>query len=468
VAYSHYERLTALDASFLEIEDENSPMHVGAVAVFGAGPLTDAEGGVDIERFCSFTESVLHPRYRQRVTRMPLNGAPIWVDDPRFNLHYHIRHLSLPQPGDERLLKRLAGHVMSLPLDHNRPLWELWVVEGLEQGGFAVVTKAHHCMIDGVGSADLLTASMQLEPEGPSTHEPRPWLPRPTPGALDLVWGELRRRASEGGAAVAALREAALHPRRAFRSLTGALEGVGQALGASMHRTSPTPLNVEIGPHRRFDWLRYELADVKAVKNELGGTVNDVVLANVSGAVRHFLKQRGEDVDALDFRVMVPVNVRAEDEAGKMGNRVVTTAVQLPVDVQEPRARLERIVERTQALKASKQSVGMETLEEISDWGFAGLFVQIARLSSLTRPFNLVVTNIPGPQVRAYMLGSPLEQVYPLVPLFKNQALGIALFSYDGGLFWGLNADWDALPDLHELVGYLAEDFEALRKAAQN
>jgi hypothetical protein len=172
-------------------------------------------------------------------------------------------------------------------------------------------------------------------------------------------------------------------------------------------------------------------------------------------------------VDVLDFRAMVPVNVRARDEAGKMGNRVVTTAVQLPLDVREARARLERVVERTRALKASKQAAGMEAIEEISDWGLGALFLQLARFSALTRPFNLVVTNVPGPQVQAYMLGSPLEQVYPLVPLFKNQALGVALFSYNGGLFWGLNADWDAVPDLHDIVGHLAADFEALRKAAQ-
>jgi WS/DGAT/MGAT family acyltransferase len=465
MAYSYYERLTALDASFLALEDENSPLHVGAVAVFAKGPLTGPEGGVDIERFRRFVESVLHPRYRQRVDRMPLTDAPIWVDDERFNLHYHVRHVSLPQPGDPRLLKRLAGHIMSLPLDHRRPLWELWVVEGLEEGGFAVITKAHHCMIDGVGSADLMTASMQLEPEA-TPQEPKGWLPRPAPGPLGLLLGELGRRAEEGSAALKTARNAMLHPGRALSSLSVALEGIGEALGASMHRASPTPLNVDIGPHRRFDWLHYDLADVKAVKNQLGGTVNDVVLANVSGAIRRFLKQRGEDVDSLDFRAMVPVNVRKEDEKGRMGNRVATLAVQLPVDETEPRGRLERIIERTRELKASKQAAGMVAIEEISDWGLSGLFLQLARFSALARPFNLIVTNVPGPQVQAYMLGSPLEEAYPLVPLYKNQALGIALFSYNGSLFWGLNADWDALPDLHDLVEHLAVDFEALRKAA--
>lgn len=463
---AHYERLTALDASFLALEDENSPLHVGAVAVFGPGPLTEPEG-VDIERFRRFVESVLHPRYRQRVDRMPLTDAPIWVDDPRFNLRYHVRHVSLPKPGDERLLKRLAGHIMSLPLDHKRPLWELWVVEGLDAGGFAVITKAHHCMIDGVGSADLMTASMQLEPDA-RIQEPRRWQPRPAPGPLDLVLGELSRRREQGAAVVGAARDAVLHPWRSLTSLSGAMEGIGEALGASMHRSSPTPLNVEIGPHRRFDWLRYDLADVKNVKNQLGGTVNDVVLANVSGAIRRFLKLRGVDVDSIAFRAMVPVNIRREGGTGQMGNRVATLAVKLPLDETEPRGRLERIVASTRELKSSKQAAGMEAIEEISDWGLSGLFLQLARFSALTRPFNVVVTNVPGPQVQAYLLGSPLLSAYPLVPLYKNQALGIALFSYNGGLFWGLNADWDAVPDLHDFVGYLAEDFEALRKAVPN
>ena len=465
VAYTHYERLSALDAAFLEVEDENAMMHVGAVAVFDPGPLSRPDGGFDIERFRRFVESVLQPRYRQRVERIPLTGDPIWVDDARFNLHYHVRHLSLPRPGDERLLKRLAGHVMSLPLDHRRPLWELWVVEGLPKNRFAILTKAHHCMVDGVGSADLMTASMQLAPDA-TVREPRPWIPRPAPGGLELAFGELARRVGQGGAALGALRDAASHPLRTASALRAVASGLGEAFGASLHRTSPTPLNGSIGPHRRFDWLRYDLADVKAVKNRLGGTVNDVVLANVAGALRHFLTRRGEDVGRLDFRAMVPVNVRRKEEAGQFGNRVSMLAASLPLDEPDPRGRLARVVETTGALKASHFSEGIETIEEISEWGLTRLFTQLSRLTALSRPFNIVVTNVPGPQVEAYLLGCPLRAVYPLVPLYKNQALGIALFSYDGGLFWGLNADWDALPDLHEMAEALREDFESLQKAA--
>jgi diacylglycerol O-acyltransferase len=466
-AAAHYERLTALDASFLAIEDENCPMHVGAVGIFEPGPLVRPEGGFDIERFSRFVESVLAPRYRQRLAWLPVNRDPVWVDDARFNLHYHVRHLSLPHPGDERQLKRLAGHVMSLPLDRSRPLWELWVVEGLAQQRFAVITKTHHCMVDGVGTSDLMAASMQTRPDA-RVSEPRPWQPRPAPSDLGLAAGELRRRARLGLSALGAAADAMANPRRALSALREGVAGLGEIVGAGLHRVSPTPLNTEIGPHRRFDWLRYDLDDVKEVKNRLGATVNDVVLANVAGALRSFLMQRGEDVAQLDFRAMVPVNIRTKDESGQLGNRVASVAAPLPLGEPDARQRLARVVAAMQEAKASRQVGGMEIMEEISDWGLTRLFTQFARLAALSRPFNIVVTNVPGPQIEAYLLGSPLREAYPLVPLFKNQALGIALFSYHGGLFWGLNADWDALPDLHSVVEALALDFQELQKAARS
>ncbi|MBW2243473.1 MAG: wax ester/triacylglycerol synthase family O-acyltransferase [Deltaproteobacteria bacterium] len=466
MAYPHYERLSALDATFLQIEDENCPMHVGAVAIFDGGPLLLPGGGFDIERFRTFVASTLEPRYRQRIAHVPVTNHPVWVDDPRFNLQYHVRHLSLPHPGDERQLKRLAGRVMSEALDRNKPLWELVVVEGLANRGFAVIVKTHHCMIDGVGSADLLTASMQLSPDEP-VPEPRTWLPRPAPGPTDMLLGEARHRVGDGFAALRAARNAVARPLRAIESLREALGGLGEAMAVSMHQASPTPLNVEIGPHRRFDWIRYDLDHVKQVKNQLGGTVNDVVLANVAGGLRRFLANRGENVSDLDFRAMLPVNIRTGDESGTFGNRVAMLAAQLPLDEPDPRRRLRRVIETTRELKASKQAQGVQTLEEISEWGLGQLFVQFARLAAFVQPFNVVVTNVPGPQVPAYLLGAQLRDAYPLVPLYRNQALGIALFSYNGGLFWGLNADWDALPDLHELVDALAVDFEALRKAAE-
>jgi WS/DGAT/MGAT family acyltransferase len=465
MAYSHYDRLSAVDATFLEVEDENSPLHVGALAIFDAKPLTRPGGGVDIDRIRALIEPLLVPRYRQRIARIPITNHPVWVDDPRFNLHYHVRHVSLPAPGDERLLKRLAGHVFALPLDHRKPLWELWVVEGVAGDRFAILTKAHHCMLDGVGTADLMVSSMSASPDAAPPAERR-WLPRPAPGPVGLLAGELQRNLGSAFDALRSARSVAARPLQAAQSLRDGLAGVAQALATSFHQSSPTPLNVEIGPHRRFDWLRFDLADVKEVKNRLGGTVNDVALAVASGALRRFLLARGEDVDQLDFRAMIPVNLRARNESGGFGNRVTLMAARLPLDTADPRERLARIVDTTRKLKASRLARGVEILEEISDLGLSALFAQLARLTARSRPFNVVITNVPGPQIQAYLLGAPLLDAYPLVPLYRNQALGIALFSYHGGLFWGLNADWDAVPDLHDLVEALATDFEELRKAA--
>ena len=462
---SHHERLSALDAAFLAIETETAPMHVGAVAIFETGPLARPEGGVDIDRIRQLVEALLVPRYRQRIGRVPLTNHPIWVDDARFNLHYHVRHVSLPAPGDERQLKRLAGHVMALPLDRAKPLWELWVVEGLAGGRFAIFTKTHHCMIDGVGSADLMVTSMSTSPVAAAPQAKR-WRPRPVPNPIELVADELRRVADGGRAALGAALHAVVHPLEASRALGEGAVGVGEALAASLHRASPTPLNLAIGPHRRFDWLRFDLAEVKEVKRQLGGTVNDVVLATVAGALRRFLGGRGVDVAALAFRAMVPVNIRTQDQSGAFGNRVAMMTAELPLAERSPRRRYARVIETTRELKSSRQARGVEILEEISEIGLTALFAQFARMTALTRPFNVVVTNVPGPQFRTYLLGAPLVEAYPLVPLYRNQALGIALFSYDGGLYWGLNADWDALPDLHDLAGALAAEFDTLRKAA--
>jgi len=466
MAYTHSERLSAVDATFLDIEDENAHMHVGAVAVFDSTLLQGPEGGVDIDRIRETVESSLHltPRYRQRLAWIPLVDHPVWVDDLRFDLHYHIRHVCLPSPGSERQLKRFAGHAMAQPLDRNKPLWELWVVEGLENGRFAIITKTHHCMIDGVGSVDMMATTMRTEPDS-SPQTPVRWTPRPAPSGAQLLQAEMLRRLRRGFGGLGSLQRAAAQPARTWNTLREAAEGVAEAVAAGLRPASPTPLNPEIGPHRRFDWTRYELADVKEVGRRLGGTVNDVVLANVTGALRRFLRQRGEAIAELDFRAMLPVNIRTESEAHTLGNRVAMVVARLPLEESEPRRRLERVIELTRALKASKQAHGIETLEEISDWILTPLFTQFARFSANSRPYNLVVTNVPGPQLQVYLRGAPLEAVYPLVPLYKNQALGVALFSYDGSLFWGFNADWDSLPDLHDLVEALTIDFEALRKA---
>ncbi|HVP31899.1 MAG TPA: wax ester/triacylglycerol synthase family O-acyltransferase [Myxococcota bacterium] len=466
MAYSHYDRLSALDASFLAIETPSVHMHVGSVQIFPGEPLRAPDGSLDMERLRKLAEPALRRsgRFRQRLERIPFFGHPVWVDDPSFNLDYHLRQTSLPEPGDARQLKRLAGRIFSQKLDPHRPLWELWIVENLEGGRIAVITKIHHCMIDGIASVDLMAGFMQLSPEHSEEAPSGRWVPRPTPSPASLVSGELARRAALPGRVVGAGLRALLAPGRAIEEVRGAAGAVYEALTYALGSASSTPLNDDVGPHRRFDWTRMDLAAVRELGRRLGGTVNDVVLAIVAGAMRHFLERRGVVVDPLDFRAMLPVSVRSADERGHLGNRVAFLMARLPVEEADPRTRVERTIEATKHLKASSTVKGGELIEEISDWTTGALFAGLARLAARTRSYNMVVTNVPGPQVPVYLAGARMEEIYPLVPLFSNQALGIALFSYDGGLFWGFHGDWDALPDLHDLVELVQLELETLQK----
>ena len=467
MAYTHAERLSALDQSFLALEDAQCHMHIGAVSIFEAGPLKASGGGIDVDRFARLMEAGLHrtPRYRQRLAWTPMFEHPVWIDDPRFNLAYHLRHTQLPHPGDERALKRLAGRLMSQQLDRGKPLWEMWVVEGLEGDRCAIITKAHHCMIDGVGSVELTGTVMRPTPdEDPRLSEPAPrWMPRPAPSPRDLWLREVRHRVSAPFALGRALRDALSAPRDAFAQAAATVSGMAETIRAGVRPASPTPLNVEIGPHRRFDWTAMDLAHIREIKGRLGGTVNDGVLAVLSGGLRRFLHRRGVDVDGLDFRAMLPVNVRSAGE--HLGNRVAMMAVQLPLGVADPHERLARIVAETTRVKHSHQAAGIQALEELSDRTFTSLFTQFARFTAASHPYNVVVTNVPGPQFAVYVLGARMLACYPVVPLFREQGLGVALFSYDGRLYWGFNSDWDVLPDLHDLVGAIEHELDAFGPA---
>lgn len=465
--YFHYDRLTALDASFLALEDHRVHMHVGSVGLFELGPLRNEAGELDMARIRGAGDAALshHPRFRQKLAAIPLFGNPVWVDDPHFNLDYHLRHTALPPPGDLRQLKRLTGRIMSQQLDRGKPLWELWFVEGLDGGGFAVITKVHHCMIDGISGVDLLSALLVADAARPAA-PPARWVPRPAPSPTRLLTDELLRRGTVPIDIARGLGALVIDPRRALESASDAAQALGETLRAGLSSASATPLNGDIGPHRRFDWLRVDLDAVKAIAHRHATTLNDVVLATVSGAMRHFLRQRGEQVDDLDFRVMVPVNVRASAEHGRLGNRVSFLLAPLPVGERLPERRLERVAETMRGLKRSKQRRGGELLEEISDHTFSSLFSRLAQLGGRSRPYNLVVTNVPGPPFPVYLQGAPMREIYPLVPLFVNQGLGIALFSYDGGLFWGFNADWDAVPDLHDIVLAVEHELHTLGRVA--
>jgi diacylglycerol O-acyltransferase len=468
VVMAYYERLSALDASFLGIEDESCHMHVGAVSMFDAAPLRDAAGGIDIDTIRRAVHARLHlvPRFRQRLAYIPYERIPIWVDDDRFRLAYHVRHTALPHPGDERVLKRLVGRIMSQALDRKRPLWEMWVVEGLDGDRFALLSKTHHCMIDGISGADLMSVILSPVPQtDPGT--PEPWSPRPRPSDARLIFDEVLRRGAQPPAVLRAARTLVREPVQTLQEAADAALGIVQTLAPAFSPVSQTPINVEVGPHRRFDWTEMRVADFKAVKNVLGGTLNDVVLATVAGALRRFFERRGLDPDELEIRAMVPVSVRAHDDHGTLGNRVTQLTAPLPVQLDDPVARLQAVRETTANLKESKQALGGEVLTAISDWTVPNLLVQAVRLASRARPYNLIVTNVPGPQVPLYLLGSLMRTAYPVVPLFENLGLVVGLFSYNGGLFWGVNADWEQIPDLHDFILAIEASFVELQRAAQ-
>jgi WS/DGAT/MGAT family acyltransferase len=287
----------------------------------------------------------------------------------------------------------------------------------------------------------------------PRFDEPPPrWIPRAAPSPQELLLAEAGHRVLAPLKALLAGGQAAIRP---WSAVTGARDVVAQlaeTLGTGLSSASPTPFNVDIGPHRRFDWTVVDLAALKAVRTRFGGTVNDVVLAVLAGALGSFLHRRGMDPGRLDFRVMVPVNVRDATTRDDLGNQVAMLVVPLPLGERDPARRLERTIEETRRVKHSRQAAGVQLIEALSDATSPALMVQFARLTTLARPYNLVTTNVPGPPIPVYVSGARMLACYPLVPLFANQALGIALFSYDGRLHWGFNADWDALPDLHDLV----------------
>src|SRR5215203_692300 len=359
MAQAHGDRLTAVDASFLAQEVENAQMHVGAVLIFEGPPP-------DYDDFCTQIRSRLHlvPRYRQKLAFPPLEtGRPLWIDDPNFNLHYHVRHTALPSPGSEEQLRALAARVHSQRLARSQPLWETWLVQGLEGYRVALISKTHHALVDGVAGVDLATVLFDLEPVPKSApYEGEPWVPQAEPSAAQLaargIRGLVRTPFELTGKALGA----ATHPTRSLEVAREALEGVGEVAWAGLNPAPETPLNVPIGPHRRLVFVRNELADFKRVKDGLGGTVNDVVLATVAGALQKWLRSRGVRTEGLELRALVPVSIRARDEHHQLGNRIAAMRGPLPVYVEDPVARLNVVRQAMRGLKESKQAVGAEVL----------------------------------------------------------------------------------------------------------
>jgi WS/DGAT/MGAT family acyltransferase len=461
---SNPDRLTGLDATFLHLERSGrAHMHVASILAFRGAPPSHAEL---IEHVVGRLHLV--PRYRQRLADVPFGqGRPAWVDDPHFKPTYHVRHTALPPPGGAEELKRLAGRLFSQPLDRTKPLWEVWMVEGLAGDRFALIGKTHHALVDGVSGVDITTILFDAtESPAPVAPAPEPWAPRPLPSSTELLAQALVERATVPGEMVRGARAALRAPRQVAAGARDRLVGVGAMAWAGLHPAPPSPLNVPIGPHRRYAWVDADLTRLKAVKDALGGKVNDVVLTAVALALGGYLRAQGHDTDGMVLKAMVPVSVRTEVEHGALGNRVAAMWAPLPVGERDARACFDQVRTAMAGLKESGQAVGAQTLTGLAGLAPTTILSQAARLQARQRFFNLVVTNIPGPQLPLYLLGRPLEALYPVVPLAERQALGIAVMSYCGRMGFGLLADYDAMPALDALADLLERALDDLSAVA--
>jgi WS/DGAT/MGAT family acyltransferase len=460
------DRMSPQDATFLHIEDDVSHMHIASVGIFEGPepPFKDIVSMID-------SKLDLVPRYRRVVRTVPLElGRPVWVDDPHFNIEYHLRHTALPSPGGEAELRKLVGRVMSQPLDRSKPLWEIWVVEGLEDGHWAVMAKTHHAMVDGVSGTDLLALIMDISPE-PSMPEPATWTPEPAPSGLQLAAQasiDLLRSPYEQ---VQALRSAAAVPRQALGQVREVIKGL-TAMTGLVRRTPLSSLNGPLGPHRRYAWASTMVGDIKAIRKGLGGTFNDVVLAAITNGFRELLLERGESVDRV-VRTLVPVSVRARDDRGRavgdgtLQNKVSAMFAELPVSITDAAERLRAVSAQMEGLKESKQAVAGEALTSMSGFAPPMLLALGMRLSTRIpqRNVNTVTTNVPGPQIPLYVCGRRMLKAYPYVPLAGQVRVGIAIFSYNGEVNFGVTGDYDTTADLDVLCGGIEEGITQLLKA---
>jgi WS/DGAT/MGAT family acyltransferase len=471
MAIPHFDPLSRLDASFLALEGPTTHMHVAAVVLFEAAALKLPDGGIDIDRIRAHILGKLQyiPRYRQRLAYVPGNRYPVWVDDDHFNFDYHVRHTSLPRPGSDEQLKRLAGRIVSQQLDRAKPLWELWFVEGLQHDRFAIIAKIHHCMIDGISGVDLTTILLNVVPTS-QIEAPAEWHPRPIPTDAQLVVAEAARTARRAIDTMTSLRTIRSRSQELAMALGSRAAAAFNSLRSGwLSAASRTPLNPDLGPNRRFDWTETSLADVKEIKNTLGGSVNDVILTIVAGALRRFLiEERDFDVAGIEFRAMNPVSTRQDDHLGSLGNHVAMWLVNLPLDEPAPISRLRIIQKETAHLKATNQALGGATLVELSRGTPLTIIALANRLMGpMMRPFNLTVTNVPGPQFPMYLLEAKMLANYPIVPLWSQHGLGLALFSYAGTLWWGIHSDFNAVPDTDRVAAAINTATKELLDAAR-
>ena len=468
LAKKTYERLSAQDSSFVMFDAGRGQLAIGAIAIFSLGSRADSARADDIgiEAFRKHVASRLHllPHYRQRLETSPFQGHPIWVDDDRFDLTRHVRHAGIPAPGSDTQLKELAAEIISRPLDLARPVWELWLVEGLQGGGFAVVAKVHHCIVDGVRGVSVLTAL--LSPSADATiEEAHPWKAKPRPHWLEFLGRGITETADLAAEALRNVGAAILSPGEAVNSILEVSKAGAASLQVGLRPPPKTPLNQPITSQRRVEWCDVDLAEVRDLKKRLDGTVNDVVLTLVAGALRRMLKQRHVSLRSLDLRVIVPVDTRGVADT-TAGNRVAAWFIDLPVSEPNPRKRFLKVREQTREHRRSNAEQGINMFLRFADWiGSSRLPYWGVGIVQMLRPYNLIVTSVHGPPVPLYLLGARLDSFYPTVPLFVNQGITVAAMSYVDRISFGILADWNLVPDLHGVAVAIGESLEELRCA---
>jgi WS/DGAT/MGAT family acyltransferase len=463
------ERLSPRDRLFLDLEVANTPQHVAVLCWLSAAPLRGPDGRLDLAgvraRIAARLQRV--PRVRQRLAFGPIDRHPFWIDDEHFDLALHVLHTALPKPGGERELKKLVGRLLAEPLDRERPLWELWLIEGLNASRIALLAKVHHCMADGV--AGFAWFAQLLAGDDPEPLETPEWHPRPAPDRDELLRSEIGRRTEKLLGALEKLPRL-IERREELEELAARwsqrASALGETLTAALKPAPETPFNGALGPLRAFEWRSVSFARARALRAALGGTLNELALACVAGALRELLVREGVVIEELVLRASVPVNRRGVEDADAGGNRVSLCLVELPVGVADPRERHALIRASSERAKRSEQAQGLELLSDVSDWTTSALMGAAAKAALQSRPFNLVVTNIPGPPKAIRVLGAKLHALVPVVNLSAGTGLGVALASYAGQLSFGCIADPHRVPDLAAFADGIVASFEELEKTA--
>ena len=454
-------RMSAEDAFFLYFERPHAPLHVASLGIF--------EGTIPIEKARDGLASRLHliPRYRQRPVFPPLlAGYPAWEDDPDFSLDRHVRLLELPKPVTDATLHRACADIFAEPLPRDRPLWEMVVIQGLEGDRTAYVTKVHHCLVDGVSGVELTLVLLDVSPSPPPPPPADPWRPKPTPTRAGAWLEGIVDQVANSLIAVSEWQRDLLDPREGLRLISELAAAGRLAVSAAMQWPEPAPWNKPVGKDRRIGFVNMPFHEVRAIRTALGGTVNDVALTILGGALGRYLRSHGPLTDDKSLRLMIPVNVRTEEQRGTMGNRVSMMLPQIPVGISDPIARLNAVRSEMDALKASDQGAAFDRLIGLVENGPAALSAIAGRVGLLPGVINLACTNVPGPLIPLYGTGHRMLDFYPLIPLAGDMGLGVAIMSYDQSLHWGICCDPNIVPDVERIADFVGEEFHALREAA--